>query len=122
MKARIIKNQPLSINDLYMVTHKTPLVHGFMRYKCRSCGKEWLMNLEIGVEDFGKNGKPHQPCPFIIPCDCGGSAQDISGYVPYPEHRELVFSGQKYFAYDTSGKENACGKMAIYLDWSDTNV
>jgi len=116
MKARPIKNQPNSISGLYSITHKPPTVHGFMKYKCRSCGKEWLMNLEIGVEDFGENGRPHQPCPFIIPCDCGGLAQDISGCVPYPKHRPLIFSGQKYFAYDKSGKDNACGKMAIYIE------
>lgn len=116
MKSRIIKNQPIVENALYTITHKSPIVHGFMKYKCRSCGKEWLMNLEIGVEDFGKNSKPHQPCPFIIPCECGGFAQDISGYVPYPKHRPLVFSGQKYFSYDNSGKDDACGKMSIYIE------
>ncbi|MGN0444220.1 MAG: hypothetical protein ACI4F5_06370 [Acutalibacteraceae bacterium] len=113
MKAKIIKNQHL--NTIYSITHKPPLVHGFMKYKCRSCGKTWTMNLEIGVEDFGKNGRPHQPCPFVIPCDCGGTANDISGCVPYPEIREL-FSGQRYFAYDKSGKDNACGEMAIFIE------
>lgn len=113
MKARIIKNQPIS--SIYRIIHKSTQVHGFMKYKCRNCGKEWIMSLEIGVEDFGKNGRPHQPCPFIIPCECGGFAQDISGCLPYPEIREL-FSGQKYFAYDNSGKEDACGKMAIFIE------
>lgn len=115
MKARIIKNQPLSVSGLYSVVNKPPLVHGLMVYQCECCGKQWCMNLEIGVEDFGKNGVPHQPCPFVIPCDCGGFARDISGYVAFPEHREL-FSGLKYFAYDNSGKEDACGKMAIYKE------
>lgn len=116
MNARIIKDQPNYENRLYNITHKSPTVHGFMVYKCRCCGKKWNMNLEIGVEDFGKKGVPHQPCPFIIPCECGGLAQDISGYVPYPKHRPLVFSGQKFFAYDKSGKDDACGKMAVYIE------
>ena len=113
MKSIIIENQFL--NTIYSIIHKPPRVHGFMKYKCKNCGKKWIMNLEIGVEDFGKNGRPHEPCPFFIPCDCGGIAIDISGYVPYPEIREL-FSGQRYFAYDKSGKDGACGKMAIFIE------
>jgi hypothetical protein len=78
------------------------------------------MNLEIGVEDFGKNGRTHQPCPFIIPCECGGLASDISGCIPFPEIREL-FSGQTYFAYDNSGKDDACGKPTIFIEKEGAN-
>ena len=114
MKARITGEayKPLPI---YTEKHKAPQVHGFMRYMCKRCERIWTMNLEIGVEDFGKNGRTHQPCPFIIPCECGGLASDISGYVPYPEIREL-FSGQKYFAYNNSGKDDACGKPSVFIE------
>jgi hypothetical protein len=114
MKARITGRvyEPLPI---YTVKHKTLQVHGYMRYMCKRCQKQWNMSLEIGVEDNGKSGRPHQPCPFIIPCECGGLASDISGYVPYPEIRELI-SGQKYFAYDNSGKKDACGIPTIFIE------
>lgn len=86
------------------------LVHGGMKYRCEKCGESWFMQLEIGVEDHGKNGKPHQPCPFIIKCPkCGGTAMDISGYLPLPNVR-LLFEGMPYFAYDGSGADGACGK------------
>lgn len=114
MKARIIKNQPVSTSGLYSITHKAPQVHGAMKYQCQKCGKQWWMSLEVGVEDFGKNGRTHQPCPFCIPCECGGIANDISGCVSAPAI-ETLKSGVKYFAYDKSGKEDACGKMAIYI-------
>lgn len=99
----------------YRIVHEAPLVHGGMKYKCQSCGKEWFMNLEIGVEDFGENGRPHQPCPFCIMCECGGFAHDISGLLPLPDVRPL-FPGMKYFAYDSSGKEYACGIKSIYKE------
>ena len=110
MNARIRTKNKLQ----YRVVHKAPLVHGGMKYKCEKCGAEWFMNLEIGVEDNGKNGRPHQPCPFVIGCDCGGYARDISGYLPLPTVRPLL-SGMKYFAYDKSGDECACGIKSIYL-------
>lgn len=86
------------------------LVHGGMKYRCKECGKSWFMSLESGVEDHGKNGRPHQPCPFIIQCpQYGGMAMDISGYLPLPNVRPLL-EGMPYFAYDDSGDERACGK------------
>ena len=100
--------------NLYRKTTVAPIVHGKMKYHCNNCGESWAMYLEIGVEDNGKNGKPHQPCPFCIPCKCGGFAVDISGYIPLPLNRNLL-PGMKYFAYDQSKKENACGKMSIYM-------
>lgn len=100
--------------NLYRKTTVAPIVHGKMKYHCNNCGESWAMYLEIGVEDNGKNGKPHQPCPFCIPCECGGFAVDISGYHPLPLNRNLL-PGMKYFAYDQSKKENACGKMSIYM-------
>lgn len=92
---------------------KAILVHGGMKYRCESCGKSWFMSLEIGVEDFGKHGRPHQPAPFIIKCDCGGLAQDISGYLPFPAVRPLL-PGLRYFAYDSSKRDDACGQPRTY--------
>lgn len=113
MKARIIKDQSF-LSNLYSIIHKAPQLHGMMKYRCEACGKEWLMGLEFGVEDFGKNGRLHQPCPFIIPCECGGRALDISGCMSFIEPLQAP-SGMKYFAYDKSGKDDACGKMSIYI-------
>lgn len=102
MKAHIIKESQL--NQVW--------VHGGMKYKCESCGKSWFMALEIGVED-GNHGRKRQPCPFMIKCTCGGWAHDISGYVLLPSVRPLP-PGMRYFAYDGSGKENACGQPRVY--------
>ena len=113
MKAKIKREQML-----YRVEHKCALVHGGMKYRCKECGKSWFMNLEIGVEDQGKNSRPHQPCPFVIPCECGGWANDISGYLPLPSVRPIL-PGMKYFAYDSSGKEMACGRPSIYIGEGD---
>lgn len=109
MKARIKREQLF-----YRGEHNPVLVHGGMKYRCKKCGKEWFMNLEIGVEDNGDNGRTHQPCPFVIPCECGGWANDISGYLPLPSVR-LILPGMKYFAYDNSGKDMACGRPSIYI-------
>ena len=78
------------IVNLYRKTTIAPIVHGSMQYHCNNCGKSWRMYLEIGVEDDGKNGRPHQPCPFCIPCECRGNAIDISGYSPLPSNRSLL--------------------------------
>ncbi|WP_027399840.1 hypothetical protein [Anaerovorax odorimutans] len=91
------------------------MVHGGMKYKCESCGKEWFMSLEIGVEDWGKNVRAHQPCPFTILCECGGFARDISGYIPFPDIRPLL-PGMRYFAYDHSGDERAHAHAAVLED------
>ena len=95
-----------------MKRNPTINVHGGMKYKCFACGRESFICLEVGVEDFGKNGRPHQASPFIISCECGGRMQDISGYLPLPGVRP-IFPGMKYFAYDNSGKENACGILSV---------
>ncbi len=91
-----------------------PMVHGAMVYCCNKCKAVWYMWLEIGVEDHGGNGRPHQPCPFVICCDCGGNAQDVSGYVPCREVFQLDVDGARYFAYDHSGSERACGRPRVY--------
>ena len=104
------------IEAMQMLSKETPImVHGGMKYRCQSCGKEWFMCLEIGVEDWGKNGRKHQPCPFFIMCECGELACDISGIISFGEEplRPLL-PGMRYFAYDSSGRENACGKPADY--------
>lgn len=89
-------------------------VHGGMKYRCTSCGYEVFMCLEVGVEDHGKNGRPHQPCPFIIGCQqCNGHMQDVSGYLPLPGIR-LLFPGMHVFLFDPSGKEDACGIATYY--------
>ena len=90
------------------------MVHGGMKYRCQNCGKEWYMFLEIGVEDFGKNGRNQQPCPFFIMCDCGELACDISGIISFGEGQlRPLLPGMRYFAYDNSGRENACGKPMV---------
>lgn len=106
--ARVFKPNPP-----YRPITKAPQIHGGMKYRCEDCGKEWFMGLEIGVEDRGEHGRPHQPCPFCIPCECGGMAMDISGYLPLPDIRP-AFPGLKFFAYDDSGDPMACGKMSVY--------
>lgn len=97
----------------YIHSSDAPTIQGAMVYECESCRKSFAVGLEIGVEDFGKNGRPHQPCPFCIRCDCGGIARDVTGYMPFP-YQVKVKKGMKYFAYDNSGVENACGKLTIY--------
>lgn len=89
-----------------------PIIHGGMKYRCSKCGSSWFMNLEIGVEDRGRNGRPHQPCPFIISCECGGTAHDVSGYIPHKSRP--IEPGMRYFAYDNSGNEMACGIPSVY--------
>ena len=98
----------------YRITGKEPLVHGYMKYLCEKCGLEWLMPLEIGVEDHGKNGVPHQPCPFVMSCTCGGVARDVSGYIPLRDVVPLP-PQLRYFAYDYSGKDMACGIASVYI-------
>lgn len=106
-----VKTLNMTIDDLY--GKNAPIVHGAMKYHCKECGNSWFMCLEIGVEDHGENGRPHQPCPFCIPCACGGVAQDISGYIPLGANAKLQ-KGMSYFAYDDSGNELACGKATVY--------
>lgn len=113
LEAEKKKMQEIQVKAEEIYNINAPIVHGGMKYMCESCGKSWFMCLEIGVEDFGKNGRPHQPCPFCIPCDCGGIATDISGYLPLPQKARLK-KGMRYFAYDDSGNEDACGKATIY--------
>ena len=106
-----IREFQAKVEEMYDIN--APLVHGGMKYMCETCGESWFMCLEIGVEDFGENGRPHQPCPFCIQCDCGGIAMDISGYLPFPKKVRLK-RGMRYFAYDDSGNEDACGKATVY--------
>ena len=91
-----------------------PMIHGAMFYRCKNCGKTWIMWLEVGVEDHGENGRPHQPCPFTILCDCGGFANDISGYLDCGDVFPLNWDGGRYFAYDHSDGERACGRPRVY--------
>nr|DAM96274.1 MAG TPA: zinc-ribbon domain protein [Caudoviricetes sp.] len=69
------------------------LTHGFMKYKCESCNKEWNMWLENGIEDrrqYEKTGI-HKPSPYMIKCPyCGGIAKDISGYIPTTDCMPLL--------------------------------
>lgn len=61
----------------------------------------------------GEIARKFQPAPFIIKCDCGGLAQDISGYPPFPAVRPLL-PGLRYFAYDGSKRDDACGQPHTY--------
>lgn len=74
------------------------LVHGMMKYHCKSCGKSWYMYLEKGLEEGGKNNKP---VPFIIKCECGGLAQDVSGIIKFPWSHKIKYidlpEGASYF-------------------------
>lgn len=91
------------------------MVHGGIRYTCSTCGASKFILLEIGVEDYGRNGRPHQPSPFLIKCECGCLARDISGYLPFPDVREL-YPEMSYFAYDKSGREDAHGLLRVYSE------
>lgn len=89
------------------------MLHGAMHYQCKDCGLRWRMWLEVGVE--GKDKK--QPCPFSIPCECGGVAQHVDWQkdhflsAPRP-----AYPGMNYFALDRGGKkEMACGKPMVYV-------
>lgn len=81
-------------------------IHGFMKYKCESCGEEWNMYLEKGIEEFGEH---HKPSPFMISCKCGGMARDISGIIKLPGYRPL-FENMSYFA---NKKDSDCGVPII---------
>ena len=91
------------------------MVHGGMHYRCESCSEEWIMWLEIGVEDRGRHGRTHQPCPFVIRCDCGGEAVhvDWNRDIQLPGPRPIG-EGMRYFSYDHSGDPMACGHATVY--------
>ena len=127
MKVRIRKEQlresfkpPHKPLPSYRVTGVQPEVHSYMRYRCGACKREWLMFLEIGVEDCGEHGREPQPSPFVITCECGGFAQDISGTIHLPEHLQLP-PRLPFFAYDNSGKEMACGIKSVYVPKTEVN-
>lgn len=92
-----------------------PLVYGFIMYECEKCGKKFRMALECGVEDHGEHGRPHQPCPFVILHDCGGYAKDCTFRVERFRNPSPASPNTRYFAYDRSGRDRACGIPAIYL-------
>lgn len=84
------------------------LVHGAMMYKCGTCGREWWMFLEKGIEEFGEN---HKPTPFIIRCKCGGQARDISGICKLPGGGyEPLPAGESYFA---NREDSECGVAVL---------
>lgn len=56
------------------------IIHGYMIYQCKHCGKVYIMNLEKGLEDptDDKNAGKHKPVPFTFPCiACGSDAYHI---------------------------------------------
>lgn len=71
------------------------------------------MWLEDGVEDDNKK----QPCPFIIRCpECGGMAQHVMWHMDIVlDELTPLTKGMKFFAFDKSGKEYACGEPSIYI-------
>jgi len=91
------------------------IIHGAMKYRCEKCGKSWWMFLEKGIEEFGKNGEPHKPSPFVIRCKCGRMAQDISGIckLPNAEYAPLP-PGESYFA---NKKDQECAVPIFGNDW-----
>lgn len=91
-----------------------PIIYGFMMYECEKCGERFRMDMEIGVEDHGDHGRPHQPCPFVITHDCGGFAHDCTMMVQRYRHTIPAPPNTRYFAYDRSGRDHACGISAIY--------
>lgn len=110
------------MKQIYNEVDKPVMVHGGMWYECenKKCKKRVFLALELGVEDFGRNGKPHQPCPFMIPCECGDFKRDVSGYMPCIEIGMLAY-GMRYFAYDNSGSDQACGQLSIYKKKEEPN-
>jgi len=80
------------------------LVHGAMKYKCETCGREWIMYLEKGIEEFGEG---HKPSPFVIRCKCGGMARDISGIIKFAGGGYYPLPGaESYFA---NTEDSDCG-------------
>lgn len=62
------------------VTTEDHIIHGYMIYRCESCGAVYFMNLEKGLEDpiDDKVTGKHKPVPFVITCVlCGGEAEHI---------------------------------------------
>lgn len=96
-----------------------PIVWGYFMYKCNRCGRTWRMQLEIGVEDHGENGRSSQPSPFIITCECGGLAQDDSFHITRYDAPRPAAENSRYFAYDDSGNDRACGIPSIYCKRKD---
>ena len=102
MKKKIGKSKEMEIQE---DVKPEIFVHGAMKYKCESCGREWWMFLEKGLEEFGEN---HKPVPFVIRCKCGGMARDISGICKLPEFEtySTLPEGESYFA---NKKDSDCG-------------
>lgn len=127
MKVRIRKEQlrealepPHKPLPSYRVTGVQPEVHSYMRYRCEKCKRAWSMFLETGVEDCGQYGREPQPSPFVIMCECGGFAQDVSGTIHLPKLVNLP-PNLPFFAYDDSGKEMACGIKSVYIPKMEDN-
>lgn len=89
------------------------MVHGAFHYQCERCRHQFRMWLEDGVE--GENKK--QPCPFIIRCpECGGTAQHVAWHTDLKlDELQPLAKGMKFFAFDNSGKHDACGKASIFV-------
>lgn len=92
-----------------------PIIYGFMMYECEKCGTKFRMAMEIGVEDHGEHGRPHQPCPSVILHDCGGYAKDCTLHIERFQNSFPALPKTRFFAYDHSGRKDACGIPAIYL-------
>lgn len=89
------------------------MVHGAFNYQCEHCRKIFRMWLEDGVE--GTNKK--QPCPFVILCPyCGGMANHINwGSDIKLDELQPLWKGARFFAFDNSKNECACGKPSLYI-------
>lgn len=90
------------------------LTHGFMKYKCENCNKEWNMWLEKGIEDKKdyEKTKVWKPSPFVIECPyCKCFAKDVSGYVPITSYRPLFDHMSRF----ENQAESDCGVPVVII-------
>ncbi len=68
-----------------------------MTYECSDCGKRWIMWLQTGLEEGGKN---HKPVPFTIHCKyCKGVARHVDWHEDiHLEEPIAITEGMDYFA------------------------
>lgn len=114
-KDEIIFKKPHYRNDF----REEVLVHGAFHYQCEKCRHIFRMWLEDGVE--GNNKK--QPSPFIIPCpECGGESSHVFWHTDiHLDELTPLWKDAHFFAFDKSGKDNACGKPSIYIGKENIN-
>lgn len=94
LKKYVEEIMPVRIKKVSETDH---IIHGYMIYRCESCGEVYIMNLEKGLEDPTDDAKTgrHKPVPFAFNCvNCGGVAFHIL-------HSSTASSlGQNYRSYN----------------------